>query len=166
MTHVNVNNGMFVHAGPQHMMTAGGQPIASIAAGHPGQPQQQMQPGPGAVQINPPYGVQGQTRPGGPPGKTIITFYLCVMCLIVNVQEGTREVKEARTPQARLAGLTCPPLSRWRVTRSLPGACLVTSHSSWQLGIRVTSPASTPATPARRPPSSGWSCLGLVDPGG
>ena len=76
MTHVNVNNQMFVHAGPQHMMGAGGQPIASIAAGHPGQPpQQQMQPGPGAVQINAPYGVQpGQTRPGGPPGETILTL--------------------------------------------------------------------------------------------
>ena len=76
MTHVNVNNQMFVHAGPQHMMGAGGQPIASIAAGHPGQPQQQqMQPGPGAVQINAPYGVQpGQTRPGGPPGETFLTL--------------------------------------------------------------------------------------------
>ena len=76
MTHVNVNNQMFVHAGPQHMMGAGGQPIASIAAGHPGQPpQQQMQPGPGAVQINAPYGVQpGQTRPGGPPGETTLTL--------------------------------------------------------------------------------------------
>lgn len=78
MTHVNVNNGMFVHAGPQHMMTAGGQPIASIAAGHPGQPGQQMQPGPGAVQINPPYNVQGQTRPGGPPGKTVDTGFIYV----------------------------------------------------------------------------------------
>ena len=164
MTHVNVNNGMFVHAGPQHMMTAGGQPIASIAAGHPGQPQQQMQPGPGAVQINPPYGVQGQTRPGGPPGKTFLTVDLCDSCLNVHVQEETREDKELRTPQARLAGLTCPPLSRWRVTPSLPGACLVTSHSSWQLATRVTSLACTPATPARRPPSSGWSCLGLEDP--
>ena len=72
MTPVNVNNGMFVHAvAPQHMMAAGGQPIASIAAGHPGQPGQQMQPGPGGVQINPPYGVQGQTRPAGPPGKVL-----------------------------------------------------------------------------------------------
>ena len=68
MTHMNVNNGMFVHAGNQHMMAAGGQPIASIAAGHPGQPQ----PGPGAVQVNPPYAVPNQTRPGPVPGKTLL----------------------------------------------------------------------------------------------
>ena len=96
MTHVNVNNGMFVHAGPQHMMTAGGQPIASIAAGHPGQPQQQMQPGPGAVQINPPYGVQGQTRPGGPPGKTFLTLDLVYMFMFRRKPERTRSQGHSR----------------------------------------------------------------------